>query len=130
MSLRKSEFTGKTTILDADTLDFVSSGQNYKITYSDLKTLMGIGNGNPDSNIHFTAIDYTIPSEMDYVVGTGTITLTMPVTPTKAVNIKNNGVGTITLDPGTNTIENSSTVATTAARKFIFDETNTEWLEL
>lgn len=39
---KKSNFTGATTIADSDTLDFVRSGQNLKITYSNFLDGLGV----------------------------------------------------------------------------------------
>ncbi len=39
---RKSNFPGSTTVVAADTFDFVSGGVNYKIPFSDLQTALGL----------------------------------------------------------------------------------------
>ena len=70
----------------------------------------------------------TISDNVNLAVSTGTNTLTMPLTPTKGILEIKSIAGTITLDPGTNTVENGNTISTTVARRFNLD--GTVWLEL
>ena len=75
-----------------------------------------------------TGTGQTIADDTDLVVSTGTHTITMSTAPTKGILEVKSISGTITLNPGTNTVENGNTVATTANRRF--NLTGTVWLEL
>ncbi len=70
----------------------------------------------------------TIADDTDLVVSTGTHTLTMSLAPTKGILEIKSISGVITLNPGTNTVENGITVATTTNRRFNLN--GTVWLEL
>ena len=69
----------------------------------------------------------TINSETELAISTGTNTLIMPTTHIGVLEVKSIS-GTVTLDPGSNTIENGNTVSTTANRRFNLD--GTVWIEL
>lgn len=69
----------------------------------------------------------TINSTTNLVLSTGTHTLVMPLVNNAPLKVKSIS-GTITLDPGTNTIENSDTVSTTVMRELALE--GTVWLEL
>ena len=70
----------------------------------------------------------TIDDDTDLAMSTGTNTLIMPTTPTKGILECKSISGTITLDPGTNTVENGNTVSTTVNRRFNLEAT--VWREL
>lgn len=69
----------------------------------------------------------TIGATTDLALSTGTHTLTMPTVNSEILEIKSI-TGTITLAPGSNTIENGNTVDTTMSRRFFLD--GTAWIEL
>jgi hypothetical protein len=69
----------------------------------------------------------TIGDAADLILSTGTHTLIMPLIRTEVIEIKSIS-GTITLDPGTNTVENGNTISTTVSRRFYLN--GTVWLEL
>lgn len=70
----------------------------------------------------------TITDNVNLATSTGTNTLVMPLTPTKGILEVKSISGTITLNPGTNTVENGNTVSTTVNRRFNLN--GTVWLEL
>jgi len=121
MSVKKSNFTADTVIPDASTLDFVSPGTNLKITFANFKTVLGIGNGLNTPNIVETGLDYDVLVTDDYIIGSGTITVKFPLraNATKPFYVKNDGVGTITLDGNGSTVPGASTISTTVARLFV-----------
>lgn len=69
----------------------------------------------------------TIDPETDLVISTGNNTLIMPLTYNRTMRIKS-VTGTITLDPGTNTIETGNTITSTVGKTFYLY--GTVWLEL
>jgi len=164
---RKSKFPGNTAIPDDATLDFVSSGVNFKITKANFITALGAtgtivqdgpvtavpvldtqgtvhnirnlvaGTGiqisiGPENGIIIaltpagavvadTIIEVTSGYSQvladDFIVGVGTLIVALlPIaTAVKSVTIKNNGVGTVTIDPdGTETIDGVATLALAA----------------
>jgi len=64
----------------------------------------------------------TINAATNLVLSTGTHTLIMPTSTQGILEIKSIS-GVITLDPGTNTIEDSDTVSTTVNRRFYLEAT-------
>jgi len=70
----------------------------------------------------------TINPDVNLVRSTGTHTLVLPTAPTKGILEVKSVSGTITLNPGANTVENGNTVATTTNRRF--NLSGTVWLEL
>jgi len=132
MSTKKSNFVAQPVIPSGASFDYFVNGQNFKIPYEDLKTLLGFGNGNPNTNNVFTSLDYSIQASDDFVVGTGVITLTFPLgsTAVKALTIKNDGVSSITLDGNGATIEDGLTLTTTQAETYLYDDDNTNWVKV
>jgi len=130
MGVKKSNFVADTTVPVNSTFDFVINGQNFKITIENFKTLLGIGNGNPDPNVIFRALDYTILVSDDFVVGTGPIAFTFPPNPTKSVTLKNNGIDPITLNGNGASVEGGLTLATTQSETYLHDPTANNWMKV
>lgn len=174
MGVKKSNFTAKTAISDVSTLDFVESGQNFKIlkpdfvnelgatgtivqagpvtavpvldvqgTVNNIRNMRGVSGievsinaengidlistaGDTFSKQTFTASG-TILESTSLVVSTGVNTLEMPTTHVGYLRIKSIS-GDITMNPGTNTIENGNTVLSTTSKNFNLD--GTVWLEV
>jgi len=74
------------------------------------------------------AANGTIAADTNLAVSTGTNTLVMPLLPTKGILEIKSISGVITLDPGTNTVENGNSISTAVARRFNLD--GTVWIEL
>lgn len=101
------------------------------MTFSKDKSLGASGGGGGGSGDAFKKETFvasgTISDDTNLALSTGTNTLTMPLTNIKPLETKSIS-GVITLDPGTNTVENGTTVSSTASRTFCL--VGTVWREL
>jgi hypothetical protein len=70
MSKIKSEFNAQTTMLDTDTLDFVRSGHNYKITWANFMAFILASISEP--SILNKDEDYTVGANDDTILLDGT----------------------------------------------------------
>ena len=130
MSRSNTRIQNLTRVTTLEALDIIpigpASGDVAKgITKSDMEAQFE-GDGAATVVQRFSATG-TIIATTELAISTGTHTLIMPDASNRILDIKSVS-GTITLDSGSNTVENSSTITTTVSRRFYLD--GTVWLEL
>ena len=124
---RIQNLTRVTTLADLDIIPTgPASGDVAKgITFADFEALIEVDGA--ATVVQRFSDTGTINAATELAISTGTHTLVMPDASNRILDIKSVS-GTITIDSGSNTVENGNTVTTTQDRSFYLD--GTVWLEL